>query len=259
MKYDILIKSHPSDYSKLKFCINSIKYLNPTPENIYILTPTGYKPDNTDFDDLIVTIKDEEATPLIDKNKINYRPNWCWSSLITLFQDFTKNDLYLELQSDSFFIKNVDLFDGDKPIIYTTSNSSNNNIIHSPYFDFSNNVFGINKVVLGRSFITEFLMFNRNHTKHLIKLYGSFELMMEKVYSSISENCYPSNQEIFGNMIETKYIKNYSFIHDINVVLDGQSHLNPVDENFIANYIENAKNNNPNAISCSYHSWSIEK
>ena len=41
-KYDVVIKSHPKDYYKLDLVVESLQYLNPQPENVYILTPDGF-------------------------------------------------------------------------------------------------------------------------------------------------------------------------------------------------------------------------
>ena len=35
--YDVVIKSHPKYYYKLDLVVESLKYLNPQPKNIYIL------------------------------------------------------------------------------------------------------------------------------------------------------------------------------------------------------------------------------
>lgn len=257
MNYDVFIKAHESDYSKLKFCINSLKHLNPAPKNIYVVSPTGTKPVGTDFDDLIISVKDDDVTPTISKSKIGYRPNWSWSSLITLFQDITENDLYLEVQADSFFIKDIQLFENEKPIIYTTRVNPNNNGAWGPYFNFSNSIFDIDKKTFGRSFITEFLMFNKKHTKVLQEKYPSFEDMMDRVYDSISSDCYSSNQEIFGNLIERDFSEDYVFSHDTPLILEGRESLEPVSEEFLISFIERCKETN--AVSCSYHAWSNEK
>jgi hypothetical protein len=128
MKYDVVIKAHNKDYHKLELVVDSLQYLNPEPESIYILTQDGFYPKNTIFDEKIVFIKDEQVTPYIDRSRLTHRPNWNWINLVSILQEFTENDLYLDVQSDNFFTKPIDLFDdqGRPKLFQSTVNPGNN-------------------------------------------------------------------------------------------------------------------------------------
>ena len=99
MNYDLIIPCHPKDYTKLEFCLNScLEYLLPNPDNIYVVTPEKFQVEQ------IQCITDDEAIP-IKKEDIKYRrKNWIYQQLIKLFQDFTKHDLYLCVDSDLIFL-----------------------------------------------------------------------------------------------------------------------------------------------------------
>ena len=153
-KYDVVIKSHPKDYYKLDLVVESLQYLNPEPENIYILTPDGFYPKNTSYDSKIVYITDDQVSPFIDRSRLTHRPNWNWINLVSILQTFTSNDLYLDVQSDNFFVKEVNLFNSEGlPRIFQSSYNNINNIGHPPYFNFSQNVFDIPKVKIGRAHV----------------------------------------------------------------------------------------------------------
>lgn len=253
-KYDIVIKSAPKDYFKLDLVIDSIKYLIPQPSKIYILTNDGYRPKNTTYDSIIECVMDSDVNLKIDKSLLRHRPNWNWVNLVSLFQNFTENDLYLDVQSDNFFVNYIDLFDeNSKPKIFRSTINNNNVKGWKPYFDFSEKVFGIPKMSSGFSYIIEFLMYDKNHTKKLCEMYNSFDDMMEKIYQSIDMNSYPADQEIYGNLIEKYFSEQYRFVDDFPVHFTG-TEGNPTYEE-VSNYIKNVKSNLPNMYACSYHTW----
>jgi len=256
-KYDVVIKAHYKDYHKLDLVVDSLKYLNPEPENIYILTQDGYYPKDTIFDHKIIFIKDDQVVPYIDRSRLTHRPNWNWINLVSIFQEFTENDLYLDVQSDNFFTQPIDLFDGDgKPRIFQSTVNSGNNKGHRPYFEFSERVFDLEKVNDGYSYIIEFLMYDRRILKEFFEQrYTSFESMIEMVYNSIDNQSYPADQEIFGNLIEKHYPDRYSFVSNAPVYLDGVGNGQEVNVDFLKSYIEVVKQERPEVIACSHHTW----
>ena len=198
---------------------------------------------------------DSDIKPFIDRNKLNHRPNWNWINLVSLFQNFTEQDLYFDIQSDNFFTKKIDLFDsnGKVKIFRSTANITNVNG-WKPYFNFSEKVFNLPKMSNGFSYIIEFLMYDKNHTKKLLEQYESFDILLENIYKNINNDCYPADQEIFGNLAE-KYFKNdYTFIDNFPVHFVG-SEKDPSYEE-VVNYIKQVKEYLPNIYSCSYHTWS---
>lgn len=254
MEYDVIIKSHFKDYKKLKHVVNSFKYLNPFPQNIYIITENGFIP-KSNFTDIIIPIKDADVTPFIDRQKFSYRKNWCWVNTVSITQDFTRNNLYLDVQSDNFFINKIDLFQEGKIKLFKTNHNANNNNRWSPYFDFSKQMFNIDKITHGSSYITEFIMYDKNKLKKLWKDYETIDIAMDKMYNIINRNCYPADQEIYGNLIE-KYYSDKLYIENINVAYAGK--YENVSSLEIEKYIADNKKNNPEYVACSYHTYWME-
>ena len=87
MKYDLLILSHPKDYVKLNYCVDScVRFLNPPPERIYVVSPDYLegvalsKNINHVFDDEAISVK---------KTDLNYRRfNWIWKMIFFYSNEF---------------------------------------------------------------------------------------------------------------------------------------------------------------------------
>lgn len=254
-KYDVVIKAHQKDYYKLDLVVESLRYLNPQPENVYILSPDGFYPQGTYYDDKIVYITDDQVTPFIDKTRLNHRPNWNWINLVSILQTFTENDLYFDVQSDNFFTQPVDLFDSNgRPRIFQSISQECNNKGHRPYFEFSENVFDLPKMGEGYSYIIEFLMYDRRLLKKLIDQYDTFDFMMETIYNNVNQQSYPADQEIFGNLIEKHFPNEYEIVKNVPVEIAGSYYVSPPREELVQ-FIENTKQNKKECISCSYHTW----
>lgn len=251
--YDVVIKSHPKDYYKLDLVVESLKYLNPQPKNIYILSPDGFYPKNTSYDSKIIYIKDEQVTPFIDRTKLTQRPNWNWINLVSILQSFTENDLYLDVQSDNFFLKEVNLFSDDgKPKIFQSSHNEVNNIGHKPYFNFSKKVFNIPKMNSGYSYIIEFALYDRKKLSKLMDGYSSIDELLECCYNNINAESYPADQEIYGNLLEKYFSSECEFVSDFPNLQIG-SFTAPSREE-LEEFIENNKKQD-NLFLCGYHTY----
>jgi len=252
--YDVVIKSHKKDYYKLPYVISSLKHLRPAFDNIYLVSEDGYVPD-CDFMDKIIPIKDKEVAPYIDKSRFKYRYNWAWVNMLSLTQEFTKNDLYFDVQADQIFLKDIELFDGGgRPRIFTTKANMANNGEWTPYFNFSRDMFGIDKITHGSSYIIEFMMYDKNKLKKLYENYESKQSMIELSYESINPNSYPADQEIFGNLIEKDFSDQYEIVGPIETYITGKF-AGENDPHEFLKYIEGIKQNYPNAIACSFHTY----
>jgi hypothetical protein len=251
--YDVTIKAHPKDYYKLPYVISSLKHLKPRFENIYIVSPDGYKPDSI-FQDRIITVKDDEVKPFIDKTRFKHRYNWSWVNMLSLTQEFTKNDLYLDIQADNFFLNDLELFSEDgRPRLFKTRANPNNNTVWSGYFEFSKKMFGIDKITLGSSYIIEFMMYDKNKLKSLYEPYDK-KIMIEKSYKEVSDRSYPADQEIYGNLIEGRFPGSYEIVGPIETYLGGDD-LQDNDINRVLDYISSIKSQHPAAIACSHHTY----
>lgn len=252
-KYDVVIKSHPKDYFKLDLVVESLQHLNPQPENIYILSPDGFYPKNTSYDSKIIYITDDQVSPFIDRSRLRQRPNWNWINLVTLFQTFTENNFYLDVQSDNFFLKQIDLFNSSgKPKIFQSSFNEINNIGHRQYFNFSESVFDISKVNTGYSYIIEFLLYDRKKISKLLEKYSNIDELLEVCYNNINSDSYPADQEIYGNLLEKYFSSEYEFISNFPIIHTG-THIPPSRDQLIE-FINFHKNENK-VFACSYHTY----
>ena len=188
MKYDLIIPSHPKDYVKLQFCLNScLEHLNPSPENIYVITPDGLG------GSVATGIKDEDAIQ-INKATIKYRrSNWIYQQLVKLFQDFTENDLYLCVDSDLIFNRSIDIFKDDKPNFFVSDRDQH----HEPYFNFMDLYFGLSRQV-DHTFINDFMIFDKNICSEMIPDKDHLALAINE---TMSDDCLLSEFETYGNYI----------------------------------------------------------
>lgn len=234
--------------------INSLKHLQPEFDNIYLITEDGYIPECL-FKNKIFAIKDSEVTPFINKEKFLYRFNWCWVNMLSITQDFTKNNLYLDVQADNFFLNDINLFNEDgKPKLFKTKVNVNNNNVWSPYFDFSSKMFDINKMTHGSSYIIEFMLYDKNKLSKLYEKYGSKENMIEESYRIINQYCYPGDQEIYGNLIEKNFPDSYEIINNVETYINGDTIMDE-DIERIQMFVKEIVSRHPDAIACSYHTY----
>jgi len=254
-KYDITMKSHEKDYYKMPLTINSLKYLNPQPERIYIITPDGFAPKDNDYQNIIIPIKDEDAIPKIDKGQLRYRPNWVWANIMSFTQDITENDFYLDVQADTFFLKEINLLSDDgRPKLFKTQSNPNNNYNqdHS-FFKFSKAMFGIEKITLGESYIIDYTMYNKTIGKEICSSIGTVDEMIKLLYLIVDDAHFPADGEIFGNYIEKNHENMYNISREINHVLTGHEGAEP-SIHAVEQWI-NACRSNPELHSCTYHNW----
>lgn len=254
--YDVVIKSHEKDYHKLALVVDSLQYLQPEPDGIYILTQDGFLPSGTPYDHKLVSVRDNEVLPAIDRTRLRHRPNWNWINLVSLTQSFTKNDLYLDVQSDNFFVRPISLFDeSGRPRIFQSTENPVNCMGHKPYFNYSEAMFGLGKVSNGYSYIIEFMMYDRKLLREFFSQFGSIEEILEKSYSCVNNECYPADQELYGNMLEKHFPNMYEFVANVPVHLAGVGDGLNVTQEFLREYIRQVKLYRPEAVACSHHTW----
>jgi hypothetical protein len=247
-KYDVIIKSGIKDYIKLKYVINSIKYLNPQPSKIFLINPDGFKPNNTNYDDKIVVIRDEDVFPNCDRNRITYRKNWCFATFIALFQNITEQDYYFDIQSDNFFIKPINLFtENNEPIFFMSPQHSH---YHQQYFNFSKKMFDLERIG-DDSFIIDFMMYNKNITKKMLEKYENFENFFNEACEHINYNSYPTEQDSYANWC-LKHNNYYKIEKNVQTKLMGKTYPDNYNEFEIENILTNTFDN---VVSISLHTW----
>jgi len=253
-KYDALIKSGTKDYAKLKSVINSTKHLNPQPSKIYLINPDGFKPDGTDYDDKIIVIKDEEVFPGCDRDNISFRKSWCFATLIALFQDVTEQDYYLDIQSDNFFMRPIDLFNEDgTPIFFMSPQHSH---YHQQYFTFSKKMFDLERVG-DDSFIIDFMMYNKEISKEMLNPYhDDFNVFFKEACKNINKESYPTEQDCYANWCLKHHPGKYKIIKGIPTNLMGKRYPENYTEAEVERIVNSGRYNNVTAISL--HTWGDE-
>jgi len=260
-KYDVIIKSHSKDYVKLPYAIDSIKYLTPQPEHIILINPDRYIPPYHLSDPRITVYHDDEILPGCDRKRLKHRPNWCMSTLMALFQDVTPNDYYLDIQSDNFFVRDLELFEGERPIFFVSPQHKH---YHQPYFTFNEKMFGVS----GRrgkewgvgewdSFIIDFMMYNKKISKEMLALYGGMSGYFEKCCEIINVKCHPSEQDLYPNWVLTHHPDLYIVKMGIQVLIDGKDLPSVFTEEDIERAIKKSQIDPEytNVIATTCHSW----
>jgi hypothetical protein len=190
VNYDLVIMCHPKDEVKLQFSLESCrKFLEPQPENIYVVSPIKL------CDSPVINILDEDAIR-IKKDDIKFkRNNWIYQQFVKLFQDFTKNDKYLCVDSDLIFNQSVPI--GDCSTLFI----SDRNQCHLPYFLFMDKFCNLEKQV-GFTFINDFMMFDKNICREVT---GGIYRFLNFCNENLRDDCLLSEFELYGNYICRHY------------------------------------------------------
>jgi hypothetical protein len=264
-KYDALIKAHSKDYMKLKLVIDSIKYLNPQPENIILISPDGFVPAEYMEDKRIKSYTDFQIFPNCDRNRLRYRPNWCYASTMAVFQDVTPNDFFLDIQCDNFFVKEINLFDeNDKPIFFVSPQCRH---YYQPYFDYNKAMFGEGRrmgtewgIGWEDSLIIGWMMYNKTIAKEILALYGGIDKFYDKACAVINDTCHPSEQDLFPNWVLPKHPDMYVIKKNVQIRVDGKDYPGEFTVEEIERLIDIAKTNPecPDVVALACHTWKME-
>jgi len=262
MKYDVVIKSHPKDYLKLKYVIDSVKYLIPQPEGIYLVTPDRYVPPG--YGAIVTPVMDKDVLPTIDRNRLKYRPNWFWQMMAGMFQTFTPNEYWLDLNSDRFFLKELNLFDElNNPIFFISSSHPQH---HQPYFAFNQKVFGLeDRAVLGGkyglgwndSFVIDFMMYKKSIVKEMLDVYGGIDGFFDKCCEVINTDCNLGDYELYPSWCMTHHPNLYTIQTGVQTRITGKDDPDIYTEAEIVHEIEISKLNKE-LIALSCHSWKMD-
>ena len=239
MKYDLVILCHPKDYVKLEFCINScLEFFNPKPDGIYIVSPDKFESDQ------VFHVSDDEAIP-IKKEDINYRrPNWIFQMFVNLFQDFTKNDLYMTVDSDVIFNRPQELFKNDKPVFFISDRDQH----HLPYFDFMDKWSALERQV-DYTFINDYMMMDKKVCREMLP---DIDELLEFCNQNLSEDCLLADYEIYGNFAVLAYPNMYETEHT-KTQLNGKYVQNPWSREEIQALIK--QNSGADLDLFTIHSW----
>lgn len=235
--YDVIIPCAQKDYVKIGYCVEGLKFLNPAPDNIYIVSKNKVIVDGT-------TWIDENSVLDIRPSDIAYRRNnWIYQQLIKLCQDFTQ-EWYFTIDSDIFLKRPFNLFDEIGLPIYRISNHDQ---CHAPYFDFMQKMWGLQKVIIP-TFINDTNIFRKKLCRELIPDQEEFVSKMNQI---ISDDCLLGEPEVYGNYMAYKYP--YSFtLGEMTVDMHGKY----LPELYTTWEIEQILKKETESDAVAIHSWS---
>jgi len=246
--YDILIPTTEKDFLKIRFTYDSIMENLDGFDKVYCISNVKM-PKNL----LISGVQYFLDNDIIDfdfskfEGNVKIREGWYIQQFIKLFQKIT-SDNYLEVDSDVYFNKKIDIIENGKPCFLFGKDQLN-----QPYFDFTEKVLGFGKVY-PYSFVNETMYFKREIIKHMVSstgfnMYGFFELAA-KALNKINDISGMCEYEMYGNYV-TKYFKDFYNYKYLKTNCSAKHRIWKKEE--IQNYIDSFKGTNYDMIS--FHSW----
>ncbi|MFW5794979.1 MAG: hypothetical protein ACOCV1_05805 [Bacillota bacterium] len=248
--YDIVICVAPKDYFKLKYNIKSIYEHLSGFENIYIISPTDIDI-KLDFDNLHF-FKDREVLDIPNANMLKHRPGWIYQQFLKLFQNITKNNYFLTVDSDIIFNKNLDFFNEQgQPIWYSGWDQT-----HMPYFLFQEKMFDFGKII-DKTFVCDMNFMNKKIINNMLLRYNyTVDSFVKKSVSIIDGSCYPAEPELYGSYA----FKYFPYLYEMRKIRNSclaKNQSNSDEQVFteqeFENMINQAKRENYDIIAI--HSW----
>lgn len=237
--YDIFIAAAPKDFNKLKYLFKSIDENLTGFEDIHISVPDKEQFLYMDKDwarregylllflnHNIYLHSDKEILD-IDMSKCKYRPNWIYQQYLKMFQNVTKNDLYLTIDSDVIFNRSMSMFtilnviDDPSTVINgfgipKSIKPERKRILwagwqqnNRPYFEFQEKMLNLPREYNG-TFISDINFMSKNIIDEMMSknnytidsfIEKSFEIITGNENSSrnpLPDACYPAEPEIWG-------------------------------------------------------------
>jgi hypothetical protein len=204
VKYDVIIPAGKKDVHRVPFCVASLKYLNPQPENVFIVTP----------DPSLVSLP---VNVLADADvfKFTKKGNWVFQQFVKLFQPFTPNDLYLSVDADLIFAQPFNVFDeGGKLVFFRYKFAGNADSV----FKFIEVSLGIPRVI-PHVMMSHFMMFNRPVCRELMERFIEVhplvpgktpeEHFYDWVLANQSGDISMSEFELYSNFVATRHPEMY--------------------------------------------------
>lgn len=248
--YDIVIVSHEKDFNNIKFIVE-FSQKNLKFDSIHLIL--SERKEYTDLK-LLQTLTNkpvflhkESDVLKVDKVRIKHRPNWIYQMLLKIFQNVTKNDDFLIIESDCLILKEINFFEGDLTNLYLCRDQN-----HAPYFNF-NNLLGFGREY-NHSFISEFMMYNKKIISDLLikSNCNTVDDFLEIIYNNVNSNCYPADYELYGNFC-FKYHNDKINLKHLNYNFFGRNSTNS--PFWTDNEIKRLIANNLDKDVISFHTW----
>tara|TARA_R110002020_G_scaffold464493_2_gene685231 strand:- start:7754 stop:8581 length:828 start_codon:yes stop_codon:yes gene_type:complete len=214
-EYEVVICSHPKDFTKLTKVVRmAATYLEPAPNRFNIIVPDFaysdvYKQRLGMLETALgIPVKFYSDSQVLsqDRSKIKYRKNWIFQQFLTLFNDITDTDYYLDIKSDAIILKPFQVFDKEgNPRLFVSRSEG----YKEYYWNFSKKMIGLDQEQDEYSFICDIMMFSKKKIKAMIELSGleSSDEFIEKSIEIIDEESrtWLSEYELYGNYVFKKH------------------------------------------------------
>lgn len=266
-QYEVVIPAASKDYNKLFYVVDSLKHLDPQPNEVTIVYSDNIHPFEMGklhgFKCPNVKYVDESKAMNLNKWLATgfRRPPWIYQQFIKLFNRESLTDYYMIVDSDIILNRKLDVFSNNKPNFFLANDQD-----HGPYFRYSHKMFGFGREY-PYSFISEIMLFSQIFTDHLLDLYllkhyspgsephgFSRNEIIQDLYINtcriVCDDIIPADYEIYGNMVEKHFTNIYNKVK-IKSMLRG--FYNEWDNKSIENYIEEMKEKDIDTFTL--HTW----
>ena len=208
MNYDIVIVAHEKDFHKLKYCVKYVcKNLIFDEIHIILSEKEEYKEKSILYNFYKSIYYHKETDVLkIDKDQIKFRPNWIYQMFLKMFQNVTKNENFLVIESDAIVNSKLNFLENNKTIFHLGIDQNDEH-----YYNFNKQMLNIGREY-NYSFISELMMYNKNVVRDMILKSNCLNVQefIQKSYNIISKECYPADYELYGNFFYKYYLNNFS-------------------------------------------------
>jgi len=156
MKYDLLIPVCPKDFNVLRYCLRSIRFFNPQPEEIFLVSPRPQEAERiTKEEGIEARVYGDEQ--LFDFAGEGPKPGW-FQQIIKLCQTVTRDD-YLVWDSDMILTRRLGVFNSDdRPFLRYHIREKPH--VNQSYLDFMMRCFG-QRPVMKTSMVCHHMFFQR--------------------------------------------------------------------------------------------------
>ena len=219
-EYEVVICSHPKDFTKLLKVVRFAAFnLVPSPKRFNIIVPDFAYSDvykqrkNMEELSLGIPIKIYSDSQILsqDRDRIRYRKNWIFQQFLTLFNDVTDTDYYLDMKSDAIILRPLRVFDDHgNPQLFVSRSEG----YKEYYWNFSKKMIGLDQENKEYSFICDIMMFNKDKINEMIKFADleSSDEFIEKSIDIIDEETrtWLSEYELYGNYVYKEHADLYT-------------------------------------------------
>jgi hypothetical protein len=217
--FDIFLVAAPKDQTKLPFVLEGIRKHIHGFSSIYLSTPRRLQP---------AQVRELGVHNVLDRQTVRcrplrwqHRPAWIFQQMLKLFQNVTEKDWWYVVDCDTVILRDLPLWDGERPIWYTSHDQNN-----PAYYRFQEAMWGFGRTY-PHSFIADMGFYNRDMVRELLSVGGyTQESFFEKSYSTIKSDCYPCEQDCYMSFMEKYHTGTYAIKGLRNRML-AREHRNP--------------------------------